>query len=320
MAVYSEGEMVRTRLYDEVFVDYLWYRTCEINGYTECRVPSNAELEDKLQRACMTDASKIFMETYNHRSNDSNRIDKWISTLACEFEKKCLTKKDFNWLDEQYTRLHCYIWRLMSHLECIDSGQGLFGHKEYQCTLNINIQAFNAKHFVKMDGIYNNAVTKKNIIHLINRLPNAKHDKLKLIKDIQKYTEHALQNQQVVSWFKDESNKKATWLYDYLHTLNLGYTPLVMPRSSGVKNDIISFLDVLCIVNDDRFKLLVINFKKAWSQRKYRENNKTKKQYSINMSHDIGDILDEICTKRNENKNSIVENLIRAEYAKISSS
>ena len=57
--------------------------------------------------------------------------------------------------------------------------------------------------------------------------------------------------------------------------------------------------------------------KKTWSQRKYRDKNKEKKQYSINMSQDIGDILDKLSLARNENKNAIVEALIRAEYEKI---
>lgn len=35
------------------------------------------------------------------------------------------------------------------------------------------------------------------------------------------------------------------------------------------------------------------------------------------MSKDIGSILDKLSLARNENKNSIVEALIRAEYAKI---
>ena len=45
--------------------------------------------------------------------------------------------------------------------------------------------------------------------------------------------------------------------------------------------------------------------------------NKEKKQYSINMSHDVGDILDKLSLARNENKNAIVEALIRAEYNKL---
>lgn len=47
------------------------------------------------------------------------------------------------------------------------------------------------------------------------------------------------------------------------------------------------------------------------------ENNKEKKQYSINMRNDIGKILDELSRAKGENKNAIVEALIRAEYDEI---
>lgn len=58
--------------------------------------------------------------------------------------------------------------------------------------------------------------------------------------------------------------------------------------------------------------------KKAWDAKVYREKNKIKsngkKQHSINMSYDIDGILNEMCTARNENKNALIERLIRAEY------
>ncbi|WEE20935.1 ribbon-helix-helix protein, CopG family [Aeromonas caviae] len=91
---------------------------------------------------------------------------------------------------------------------------------------------------------------------------------------------------------------------------------LVLNSTAAQKDDLISFFDVLSVVNIDRYKLLVSNIKKAWSQKIYRDKNLEKKQYSINMSKDIGDILDELSHMEQKNKNAIIEELIREAYAK----
>ena len=53
MALWTDGKVVRTLLLDKYFVDYLWYRTCEINSYSVCVIPAAENIENELSRASL---------------------------------------------------------------------------------------------------------------------------------------------------------------------------------------------------------------------------------------------------------------------------
>ncbi len=125
-----------------------------------------------------------------------------------------------------------------------------------------------------------------------------------------------MNNAEIINWLNKQKTEKVAWLHKYLEHKNIDYVPLVLNGSPAQKDDLISFFDVLTITNIDRYKFLVSNIKKAWSQKVYRDKNLEKKQYSINMSKDIGDILDELSQIEQKNKNTIIEELIREAYAK----
>ena len=175
----------------------------------------------------------------------------------------------------------------------------------------------NAKKMGFMEEISTLEVNKHTIANLINRLRISKTDKADINDRIKNYLCHALLNDKLVDWFKTDRDAKANWLHIYLSKTTPEYRPLISRNSKHLTDDIISFFDVLFSFNEDKFNLMLMTMKKAWGQHKYRENNKEKKQYSINMSHDVGDILDKLSLARNENKNAIVEALIRAEYNKL---
>lgn len=174
-----------------------------------------------------------------------------------------------------------------------------------------------SKHMVRMEHIDNHTVTKREIIYFINRLNNTKYEKMELVKYIKDAAAKYLRHNEVAKWFANDKTQKQKWLCEYLISVKLDYVQLTMPNSSSLVNDLISFFDVLHTFNEDKYKWIFINIRKAWNQRTYRERNKTKKQYSINMSDDIGKILDELSLDKRENKNAIVEALIRAEYKKL---
>lgn len=143
-----------------------------------------------------------------------------------------------------------------------------------------------------------------------------KIEKEDLVRAISESAESAMKNDEIKSWLNKQNKEKTTWLHKYLEHKEIDYVPLVLNDTSAQKDDLISFFDVLSITNIDRYKFLVPNIKKAWSQKIYRDKNLEKKQYSINMSKDIGDILDKLSQIENKNKNAIIEELIREAYAK----
>lgn len=303
---------------DDLFIDYLWYRTCQINGYSDYTTPSNNDLEEKLRQAVITPTAEQFMRESDRRNNETFGLERWVDTLKIEFYDRCLMQDDFRWLEDN-PRLRCYIWRLISHLSWTNEKvfMGFDNIPHHYIELIMPKTDTSLKHAVKMEHIDNHSVTKQDIIHFINRLINNKYEKIAFIKYIRSTSNEALKHKEMTRWLANDKKLKTEWLSEYLTSNQSGYTQLTMPDSDSRLNDLISFFDMLYILNEDRYKWMVINIKRAWNQRTYRERNKTKKQYSINMSHDVGDILDKLSLARNENKNAIVEALIRAEYNKL---
>ena len=302
---------------DNVFIDYLWYRTCQINRSSEYRTPSKSELETTVQQATMTPAARYFMSTSNISNDKPFGLERWVDILKFEFEQNCLNQDDFLWLEDN-TRQCCYIWRLISHLAWEEKNKDDERYAHIMCqTVQTPSSGSSVRYTVGMQHIDNHTVSRLDIIHFINRLSNTKYHKIEFVRNLKINSSTALKNRDMINWFSNEKKQKTEWLSGYLSSDQYGYVELTMPGSDSRTNDLISFFDVLYTLNEDKCKWITINVKKSWSQRVYREKNKTKKQYSINMSHDIGDILDKLSLARNENKNAIVEALIRAEYNKL---
>ncbi|MFM4815111.1 hypothetical protein ACEUC8_00435 [Aeromonas veronii] len=316
MAVWADGKVIRTQLLDRYFVDYLWYRTCEINAYSVCIIPTTENLENELSRASLEPNAQKFMSENNIRDDSPLNLDRFIEILHKEYSQNCISNNDLSWIDDKNTRLLCYIWRTLSHLILESTPNGIFNYN-LKINLGKTVQQNNIQRVVRVHEITNKNISVFLIACCINRLKVDKVNKLQILENIKESSSYAIDNQEVTHWLKKDEKQKIPWMYDYLRGTRSDYIPLVPRGSIGVRDDIISFFDVTRTFNEDSSKLIALTMKKTWSQRKYRDKNKDKKQYSINMSQDIGDILDKLSLARNENKNKIVEALIRAEYEKI---
>ncbi|WP_429032149.1 hypothetical protein [Aeromonas media] len=320
MAIHDNGVDVQVykKLDDPIFVDYLWYRTGQINQAQAQAVdtPPRHILIKNLKDACNTASAFAFMHNYNVRNERPNGLEKWIDTLLDEFHTRCLTEKYYYWLDNKNTRLHYFTWRFLSHLGI--SIEKKDQQLEHKCVflLSPSILDENIKTHTHTNKKWNTEISTQDITALINRLPCNKIEKEKLVRAISKSAESAMKNDDIKLWLNKQNKEKTTWLHKYLEHKEIDYVPLVLNGTSAQKDDLVSFLDVLSITNIDRYKLLVSNIKKAWSQKVYRDKNLEKKQYSINMSKDIGNILDELSQMEQKNKNTIIEELIREAYAK----
>ncbi|WP_429186616.1 hypothetical protein [Aeromonas veronii] len=318
MTIYDNGidVSILKKLDDKIFVDYLWYRTGQINNVIVTNAPSRDSLEKALKNACTTSNAQAFMNNHNVRDERSFGFERWVDSLASEFSSNCLIEEHYDWLDKKHIRLHCFIWRLMSHIG-LNENREQWPVKTYNFIFHSSILDENLKTCVNIDTKLSGIVSKPYIISTINRAPCNKVEKENLTRKLFCFSEAAMKNNEVLFWFKKDYKDKVMWLCNYLEHNKSNYTPLVINGSSMQKDDLISFFDVLSVINFDKYKLLVSNMKKSWNQKIYRDKNSNKKQYSINMSKDIGDILDKLSLAQNENKNTIVEALIRAEYEKI---
>lgn len=315
---HDEPELNRklSSLEDPIIADYIWYRTCQIKG-SFMPIPTTRFLfEEELKKVCQLQDFSMFMIGNIPRRQMEPGIIKLVSILTDEFYATCLSENEFEWLDVKHTRLLCFLWRLMGHIN-ITTDQNNHTQSHIQ---NFKYNSVLTNKNIINDVNYNNRpnhkARKSDIICIINRIQFSKQIKMNFVNSLINFSADVMKKREIQSWLAKDQENKIPWLNNYLTHNQIGYIPLVINETSGHENDLISFFDVLSIFNIDKYKLLVANLKKAWSQKIFREKNKNNKQYSINMSSDIGSILDQISIRRNENKNAIVEALIRAEYEK----
>lgn len=292
---------------DQLFIDYLLYRSHVIGGLLEYQCINTSNLEGELEFVCSLTSTQSFISELIGNKEDlyvTYTVNDLISALKFEYEQKCLTKDNLTWLEDKNSRLIYYAWRLLSYL---DNSRGMYLFKPTAEFSRVKISA-------RMANITTQEVTKNEIITLINRLDCSKNHKIKLLGFIKEYSLDSLERQTLINWFKNDCNEKTEWAYLYLKKQTKEYIALSIPGSSQLKNDIVSFFDVLYTFNKDRCLLLIHDMKKAWDTKTYRDKNTGKKRHSIDMSNDIDVLLKEMCVARNEHKNSLIERLIRAEY------
>lgn len=309
-------KIITLQLRDEIFSDYVWYSVCEINDVPSERTPCRTELERQLTTLVNMPPCQHFISQHPIKCSDSYGLNRLIEIIKNEFNEKCLTKEDYIWLNEKDNRTIFYIWRQLEHLisKPLDDNQC---YDDFELTFMPASNINNAKQITGMGNIVIEEATKQKIVCLINRLKVSKSDKARINNAIKDDARRVIINKKLVNWFEKYRDTKTEWLCEYLYRKNLGYRSLTLPNLKHLTDDIISFFDVLYSFNEDKSNFIFVTMKKAWDQCKYRENNKEKKQYSINMRNDIGKILDELSRAKGENKNAIVEALIRAEYDEI---
>lgn len=313
---YQLEKQISNRLNDSVFVDYIWFRTCSIIGLEWSSPAPRPLLEDALSAAAKSEIAKSFMQQEHNHDGSEVSLNLWLRVLGNEFDTTCLTGTEYAWIDVNNNSLLYFLWRILKHVKIKYpiTPPKKSDHRFFDISREIIND--NIVHDVNYNQNLSHKLHKNDIVCLVNRLQTSQNEKLYFVKYLIELSGSAMKNKDVKQWIDKNPKDRIPWLNDYLTCNQTGYISLVINGNSDHGYDLISFFDVLSISNIDRYKLLLANFKKAWNQKTFREKNKLKKQYSINMSKDIGNILDELSQMEQKNKNTIIEELIREAYAK----
>lgn len=313
---YELDKKISNRLDDPIFVDYVWYRTCSISGLKYSPPAPRPLLEDALSMAAKTMNANLFMQEKHNYHGLKVGLNLWLRTLENEFNTTCLTGTEYVWIDVNNNGLLYFLWRLLKHIKITHPITPAPNSDRSVFDISREVINDNIAHDVNYNQNLSHKLHKIDIVCLVNRLQIAQKEKLDFVQYLIELSGSAMKSKDVKQWIDKNPKDRIPWLNDYLTYNQTGYISLVINGNSDHGYDLISFFDVLSISNIDRYKLLVSNFKKAWNQKIFREKNKMKKQYSINMSKDIGSILDKLSQVENKNKNTIIEELIREAYAK----
>lgn len=108
------------------------------------------------------------------------------------------------------------------------------------------------------------------------------------------------------------------WAYTYIRTKNKEFKRVryIPKNEKDHKNLIISFLDYLFYFDKDQHYVLTTQLFKAWSQRKFRDSEKTKNMYHLPLTKKAKKELKKLSQVKNLSENLVLEKLINDAYLK----
>ncbi|WP_052708055.1 hypothetical protein [Salinivibrio sp. KP-1] len=119
-------------------------------------------------------------------------------------------------------------------------------------------------------------------------------------------------DKRIVKWITD-NEIQIDWAWDYLTSQYFFSGRLLrFLAKSDKKQALITGFDLLS-ENLDKKNLLILNMKRAWSQKKFRDKKNGKKPYSISLTKTAKTMLDELADRKGMRINELVETLIREE-------
>jgi hypothetical protein len=123
-------------------------------------------------------------------------------------------------------------------------------------------------------------------------------------------------------WLKKDDEVQLSWAWKYLGDHRKRVKIVEPINNLEIYVAVIASLDFLTDPSNRFLKrnadkeLFLIKFKKAWSQKKFRDDGKIKKLYHLPLTKDAKNNLEKLALLANKRENEILESLIRQEYVK----
>ena len=154
------------------------------------------------------------------------------------------------------------------------------------------------------------------VIAAIDTLPTTIEDKRNNLSLIRRKWGFAQLPRRQTKWLDVRNTRQMDWAIDYIGTCQLrrrqhiGFT---FPHSDANRDKhahVLGFLDHLYGISPDTQELFINKMRKTWSQRKYRESDKARKQVYFSLSEEAMNQLHQLEKERLQTKNRIIEDLL----------
>ncbi|MBC9229052.1 hypothetical protein HI850_006875 [bacterium SPL81] len=210
----------------------------------------------------------------------------FINTLLIGMQNNLIDKKHIEWIDKNDSRILLFLIFSLS-FKC-----GVFIQKVNYTNL-YDIFLFNL-------DIYPSNIDSK--INFINSLREEWHIYSTPFNEIK--------------WIKKDDILQIDWAYQYLNkNQKLIPTPLAPIHTNDKYNIILSSLDIILFANSKEYKeLFLLKMRKTWSQKKFRDSGKVKKNYHLPLTNMTQKKLEKLAELKNCRKEQVIEQLIIKEF------
>jgi len=152
---------------------------------------------------------------------------------------------------------------------------------------------------------------RKTLIDCIQYSDTTIHEKKSALDGFIGIWEESLGRDESLKWLDQNNTDDCKWCYEYMINSKL-LKDIFKPSEHDYFWALAAAIDLTLEPRD--IKLLMLQMKKSFSQRKYREKHPELKAYSIKMTQETKDKLDEIVSKKDKKIHKIIEELIEREY------
>lgn len=125
-------------------------------------------------------------------------------------------------------------------------------------------------------------------------------------------------------WIEEENSEQMEWAWQYLVDQQKAITTLPPASSKERHSVILASLDMMYNLTNtftfncsDTRDLFLIKFKKAWSQKKFRDAGKNKKAHHIPLTKVAQTRLAKLAALNKESNSQLLEQLIEVEYRRV---
>lgn len=269
---------------------YILYLKDEIEG---------AKIHDLSKFESIIDCEKrINGELLRLSKSDHKKLMSLIAEMQKAFGGVQPSKEEFKWLNERDNRFGNWVW----------------------CFLRDNVERPNSEllSLLSYNPLKNN---RSNIddrrLDVILSFVEGEADVGEQLECADYITEQWIRNyknKELIDWLDNANKIQWKWAWGYLEkkeprAVRKAWSPV---SEIECREALVAAIDMF----DDTYrkKLFLMNMKKAWSQKKFRDKSGGKKAYSINMTPKTKERLDELAEHYELKLNEVIEKLVKEEH------
>lgn len=264
---------------------------------------------DRNLNECMRIFNELFTQEQITRGNLG--LEEIMRRLINAYMEIRITDKDIEWISINNGRQLKFLKTRILFISI--TPQGVF-HRNQNFPFTINMMHAQGE----ISPFTNNKSSLEFIKNTFMCIDTPRRNKLGIIQLMKQEWALAVTRNKAVRWIENEdSDIFRTWLKNqnfFIHGEELSYL------SKYQQEDFIEFttlyFDIMTALAPDKSELMIVKLKKAWSQAKTREKNKTKKQVSFYLPIKTKEQLEEICKTTKVSRDKFLQVFIENEYRK----
>lgn len=291
-----------------------------IGLYSQLNADNNLQ-----QRKSRSDKIDIIIQLSSNASEDTNTKYS-VENLTTECKNEVLPEELFSWIDQKCHRQCFWIWLYMKKANVIPPEDNtnptnpgeLVKEIFYNFDLDLNNE-FNGEVYNPILQTALFAATKPNLLRCPDTGMNTPQKSLRFGYKKNFLNEMKLawskRNNKAHKWIEPENTVQIDWAWEYLKK------PMQLQLHSSMN----SYEKYIMLIthteqwNQDQIvlKYHLDNAKRAWSQKKHRDNRQGKKAYNFVLSEEVKEKLDQIAEYKDQKKNETLERLINNAHSEI---